>query len=64
MSNILCYLHEDSEPEHWIDARERVGVLRKDDGVVRRDLDPIPAAHLCAVHNGVDPGRIVEWVAS
>jgi hypothetical protein len=56
----LCYLHEDNELDHWIDPRERVGVLHHDGGVIQRDLPPIPASRLCAVRNGVEPERIVE----
>lgn len=62
MSTILCYLHEDDEREHWIDPRERVGVLHLVDGVTQVDQPPIPAGRLCAERNGVEPERIVEWV--
>lgn len=60
MSDILCYLHEGGEPEHWIDQRDRVGVLLRDDGVVQRDRPPVRASRVCATRNGVEPERIVE----
>lgn len=55
----LCWLHEDHEPEHWMDPRDRVGVLSAIDGVIQDEL-PIPAARECATRNGIEPERIVE----
>jgi hypothetical protein len=57
---LLCWLHDDHEPDHWIDPRDRVGVLQLNCGVVERDLPPIPASRACATRNGVEPERIVE----
>jgi hypothetical protein len=57
---LLCWLHDDNEPDHWMDRRDRVGVLSLDCGVVRRDQPPIPASRVCATRNGIEPERILD----
>ncbi len=61
MSDVLCWLHDDGDPEHWVPAGEVVGLLQDVEGVLRPDLYLVPAALECAEGNGVDPARIVDW---
>lgn len=61
MNDILCWLHDSNDPEHWVPVAEVVGLLQAVDGVLRHDLYLVPAALECAEAGGVDPARIVDW---
>lgn len=60
-AEVLCFLHEDDEPEHWVPEAETVGVVAFEDGQVRPDLGMVPAALECVEAAGIEPVRVADW---
>lgn len=61
MSEHLCYLHEDDDPEHWVTEADTVGIILMADGQLVPEAGLVPASRVCAAYNGIGPERIVDW---